>query len=122
MLFIIAGIVTFIVWAYVLFVREWAERKFPDSFYSKVIHQAEDKLWLNSRQILVGRLYWVGSIVLAIHELAISAGYDMTPLTKEIAAFIPENYRGFALALALFLTGIGIEWLRRVTTQPLSEK
>ncbi len=114
MFLIICGIVIVVVWSYILFVREWLVAKWPDTF--KWWHeQVEDRLWARSRAILVARLYWVGGIVIGIHELVAASGYDVTPLLHEIAKFIPEKYQPLALAAFLGVTGIAFEWLRRKT-------
>jgi len=115
------GIAVLVLWIYILFVREWLVDRWPDQF--KWWHeQVEDKLWDRSRTILTARLYWVGSIVIALHEFFAQYGMDWTPITQEISKLIPEQYRGLALALMLGLTGIAFEWLRRVTTESLTEK
>ncbi len=79
-------------------------------------------LWDKSRSILASRLYWLGGAILAIHEVLANSGVDLTPVTDQLTAFIPERWRGLAMAVWLVSTGLLFEWLRHITTQPLSEK
>ncbi len=119
MFLILIAIVIIVAWTYILFIREWLEARYPTSFYTRVIHHTEDVLWANSRTILVSRLYWVGAIIVALHDLAAQAGLDWTPLVSQVAAFVPPQYQPLALSAFLFLTGIAFEWLRRKTTTPV---
>lgn len=122
MFLILCGVVIVVVWAYILWVREWLEARFPDSFYTKIIHHGEDWLWSNSRTILAARLYWVGGIFVALHDMLAASGFDVTPFTTEVANLLPEKYRPLALAGLLMVTGIAFEWLRRATVEPLASK
>ena len=119
-IFTIAGIIIFVLWAYVLFIRPQLRDWFPE-FFDRV-NMIEWWLWDNSRTIISARLYWVGGILIAIHDFVAEQGADMTPFLNEAANLIPERYRPLALAGALVFTGALFEWLRRITTQPLEEK
>lgn len=119
MFLIISGIVIILVWFYILFIRPWALENYPETFGPW--QQLENTLWLNSRQILMARLYWIGGILVSLHEIAAAAGYDLTPILQQASEWVPERYRGLVIGLGVLLTGVGIEWLRRVTTQPLSD-
>jgi hypothetical protein len=109
----ISGIVIFVVWAYVLFVRPKVLAAFP------TIQTVEEKLWAGSRQILMGRVLQLGGLVVGVHDFVLSSGADPSTMLNEIAKFLPEQYRGLALAGVLFLSGIGLSWLRKVTTGPV---
>ena len=116
----ILGIIIFLIWAYVLFLRPQLCRWFPVTF--EKVNRAEAYLWDNSRTILFARLYWVVGIFMTLHDLIAAAGADWTPLVNEIVQFLPEKYRPLALAAFVFGSGILFEWLRRITTEPLEER
>jgi hypothetical protein len=120
MIFIIAGIIIFVIWAYVLFLRPQLVKWYPEFFAS--INQIEYRLWNNSRTIISARLYWVGGVLVAVHDFIAQQSADMTPFLSEAGNLIPEKYRPLALSGFLIVTGALFEWLRRVTTQPLEDK
>ena len=122
MFLIIIGVVTFIVWVYILFVREWLDKHFQGTWYAWWHENVEDVLWAKSRTILASRLYWVGGIIIAVHDIAANAGVDWTPFVNQLSIWIPEQYRGLALSGCFIFTGIAFELLRRVTTQAIQEK
>lgn len=80
--------------------------------------------WLvdHSRTLIIARLYWIGGIVIAIHDTLASYGMDWTPLVNEVTNLTPEQFRALALAGFLAATGVAFEWLRRVTRQSLADK
>lgn len=109
----ISGLVIFVVWAYVLFLRPKVLAAFPK------IYEIECKLWDGSRQILVARMAWLGGIIVTIHDFVLSSGADGSSLLHELAAFLPDKYQPLALAGVLFVGGIALEWLRKTTTGPV---
>jgi hypothetical protein len=119
MFLIVIGVVIFVVWAYVLFGRSWMLEKWPDQV--GYWHTIEDNLWAKSRTILSARLYWVGGVIIALHDLAGAAGIDVTPITSQISNLIPEQYRGLAIALASIVTGLLFEYMRRTTTVAVAD-
>lgn len=119
MFLIILGVIIFIVWAYILFIRGWILTKWPDQVGPWLA--IEDNLWAKSRTILGARLYWVGGVIVGLHDLAGAAGIDVTPITSQLSEFIPPAYRGLALSLGLAMTGVLFEYLRRRTTVPVAE-
>ncbi len=119
MFLIILGVMIFAVWSYILFIRGWMLSMWPDQV--GWWHTIEDNLWAKSRTILGARLYWVGGVIISLHELAGAAGIDVTPITTQLSELIPPSYRGLALSLGAIATGIMFECLRRVTTVPVAE-
>lgn len=119
MFLIVLSIIIFIVWAYVLFIMDWMFARWPDQvgWWRKM----EDTLWAQSKTILTARLYWIGGVIVFLHDLAAQAGIDVTPITNELSNFIPEKYRPLALAGFLMVTGIMFEYLRRITSTPVGE-
>lgn len=119
MFLIVIGILVFLIWGYVLFVRPYLVAKYPE--FGKFAAW-EDTLYSKSRTILVAKGYWLGGILVGLHEVAAQAGLDVTPITDELGKFVPEQYRGLAIAVVLFATGIAFRWLRQVTTSSLDDK
>lgn len=121
MFLLIVFTLIFLVWFYIMWGREWLFDKFAgtkvDSYHEKV-----RKLWGESRTILVGRLYWLVGILMGLHELAIQAGFDFTPIYREIANLFPEKFRPLALSAFLYLTGVIIVKLRTMTGEAYEEK
>jgi hypothetical protein len=123
MFLIVIGIIIFVVWFYVLFLREWLVAVWPERFTKW--HDIETYLWLNSRQILVSRVYWFGGAIVGLHEWAAAAGFDFTPIVQQITDLIPENYQKFVplfISLGLIVTGWVFEKLRKSTTEPIEIK
>lgn len=122
----IAIVVIILVWIYIMFIRQWLAHKSPWARHFQWIHAVEDKLWERSRSILVSRLYWLGGIIIAIHEAFAAAGFDLTPVLVQLQGYVPENLRPMVVPLLipafLVLTGAAMEWLRRRTTTSLAEK
>lgn len=120
----VLALIIFVSWFYILFVREWAVSRWPDHFGPW--YKLEEWLWLNSRQILIARLYWVGGILIGLHETLAQQGFDVTPFLVQIEEYIPERWRPmlapFIIPVFLGATGVLIEWLRRITTEPLDAK
>lgn len=105
LLLIIFGLIV-VVWLYLMFFRDRINRELVGSGYHY--------LWLRSRTILVGRLYWIVGIVIGIHEIAISAGFDFTPIYRELSNLFPERYQSLSLSLFLYVTGIVMIKLRKI--------
>lgn len=115
-LLILAGIGILVVWAYILFVREWLVARWPAQFAKW--HAVEDALWSSSRTILIARGYWLLGLLVGLHDLLAAEGFDWTPIVTQVGDFIPPGYRAPALSLFLILTGAIFEWLRHVTAAP----
>lgn len=116
MILILAGVGILVAWAYILFVREWLVARWPATF-SKW-HAIEDTLWASSRTILIARGYWLLGLIVAIHDILATNGFDWTPITTQVGNYLPAEWRAPALSVFLILTGAIFEWLRRVTPAP----
>jgi hypothetical protein len=119
MFFIVSGMVILLGWTYVFFIRPYLVAHYP--LYGKFA-EFESAFYLKSRTILMARLYWVGGIVVALQQLAASAGLDVTPLVQEMAKWIPDGYRSLAVAFVMFATGLIFEALRRKTIAPVDKE
>jgi hypothetical protein len=110
------GAAILVTWVYIFFGREWLVSKWPDKF--SVIHSIEDKLWERSRTLLAARIYWVGGIILFIHDsMAMSDLVDWTPIIGQFSELFPEKYRNLVVTTWPVATGILFEALRWMTTQ-----
>jgi len=107
-------------WAYIFLGRPLLRDHYPQLW--SYIDRVEDWLVDRSRTLIVARLYWIGGIIIAIHDTLASYGMDWTPLVNEVTNLVPEQYRALALAGFLAATGVAFEWLRRVTRESLADK
>lgn len=73
-------------------------------------------LFSHSKTIFVARLYAVAGTAVAVHDIALPyiAGTDVTPLTSKLPPW--------GIPVIVIGTGIGFEYLRRITTQSLADK
>lgn len=69
-----------------------------------------------SRTILAARIYALVGGLVTFHDMALPyvTGADLTPITAKVP---PVAWLGLMIG-----TGILFEWLRRITTEPLSAK
>lgn len=117
------GLIIFLVWFYVLFLREWLIAIWPERFTRW--HAIEDYLWANSRTILISRLTWVLGGITAFHEWLAASGFDVTPITSQITDLLPDDYKKYVplvLSLGLMALGYVFERLRKTTTEPVEVK
>lgn len=82
------------------------------------IEAFERLLWSRSRTVLVARLYWVPGLI----DLVTSWAFDWTPLVARAFEGVPDDLRGLVISAALAVTGALFEWLRRVTSEPVTAK
>lgn len=118
---LISFVLIVLVWFYIMWGRDWLLKHLDGTKYDHY-HQQLRQLWGASRTILVGRLYWLIGILMGLHEMAIAAGYDFTPIYTEIANLFPERFRPLSLAALLYVTGIVIIKLRAVTGRDYEKK
>lgn len=108
-----SGIIVFVAWAYILFLRPMVLAHFP------VIVTVESKLWASSRQVLMARIFSFGGLFVGLHDFIMQSGVDSSTFLNELAKVVPDQYRGLVLASVLFFGGIALEWLRKVTKGPV---
>lgn len=120
-LYVVAALVTLVV-AYVFILRPIL-RDLPllDPLFDR-IESFELMLWAKSRTVLVARLAWVPSVLLLLHDTAGAWALDLTPLLVRLTAGLPDDLRPLLLTAVTGLYGLVVEWLRRVTIEPLAEK
>lgn len=115
------GIILFVVlWAFVLrpFVRDLP---IFDPLFDW-LEPIERKLWAKSRTILAARLAWVPAALLSIHDTIAAWALDWTPILSRLVKQIPEDMQGLAMAAVIGVIGLVFERLRRITSEPLSDK
>lgn len=108
---------------YALTIRPWLKTKPWASGYFSWIEPFEIALFQKSETILVGRLLWLGGLLVTFYDgIAIfMSSLDLTPITTRLFDFlhIPTDMRG--VTTTAFITALGylINWLRKRTTKPL---
>lgn len=121
MIIIIAALVAVaILYAFVLrpILRE---HSWFDPIYDR-IEPIEAALWAKSRTVLLARLAWVPSALLLLHDTVAAWAIDATPILSRVFYAVPDDVRPLAITAAVGAYGFVVEWLRRVTSEPLSEK
>ncbi len=111
----------FIVWFYVMWGRDIVRARLSDTNLSRFMTVAET-LWMQSRTVLVGRMYWLIGVIMALHEMAVAAGFDFTPIYGELANLFPAPLRPFIPSLLIYGTGILIVKLRKMTMEDTEKK
>lgn len=122
MLLIALAVIIALVWLYILFFRkmlfDYLLSKWPDE--TTAFLKFENALWLQSRTILLARFYWIAGALVALQQMAVAAGVDVTPFIDQFTQDIPEKWRQLSIAAFMAVTGIGFEWLRRQSSMPVS--
>lgn len=111
-----------LIW-YALFGRTWLkEASWAKGFFA-AIEPIEILLFKKSETILLGRLMWVGSLLVSLYDgLALFASsLDLTPVTTRVfdILHVPQDMRGLAVSALLTGIGLAINWLRAKTSKPL---
>jgi len=118
-----AGVIVALLVAYAMFGRKWLKRQSWTTGFFEWIEPFEVALFQKSETILVGRLLWVGGLLVTLYDgLAVfMSSLDLTPVTTRLFDFlhIPPDMR--SVAATAFITGLGylINWLRKRTSKPL---
>lgn len=117
------GILIAVILWYALRGRAWLkERSWTQGFFSW-IEPLEIFLYQKSETILIGRLLWLGGIVVTFYDaLAIFArSLDLTPLTTRIFDFlhVPLDMRGMVTAALVTALGYLMNWMRKRVTKPV---
>lgn len=112
-----------IIW-YALAGRAWLKSKPWAAGFFRVAETAEIWLYKKSETILVGRLLWVGGLLVTMYDaIAMFAGaligVDLTPLTGRLFSFVPEDLRPIVVSSSFAGIGLLINWLRKRTTKPM---
>jgi hypothetical protein len=109
--------------AYAMFGRAWLKRQTWTAGFFAAIEPIEIALFQKSETILIGRLLWVGGLLVTLYDgLAVFlSSLDLTPVTTRLFDFlhVPTDMR--SVAATAFITAMGylINWLRKRTTKPV---
>lgn len=120
----IAGIavLALLLW-YALRGRAWLQEKAWAKGFFAWIEPIEIALFKKSETILIGRLLWLGGLIVTFYDgLAVFArSLDLTPLTTRIfdLAHVPLDMRGMVTAALVTALGYLINWLRKRVTKPV---
>ncbi|MDI3563568.1 hypothetical protein [Bradyrhizobium sp. Arg816] len=120
------GILTAIVvlvLVYALALRPWLKKQpWAQGFFASV-DSLELALFKKSETILVGRLLWIGGLLVTFYDgLAVFVhSLDITPLTTRIFDWlqIPPDMRNLSATAFIGVVGLLINRLRKTTTKPL---
>jgi hypothetical protein len=118
-------VVSFIVFVlvYALALRPWLKTKAWAQGFFTTIEPAEIALFKKSETVLVGRLVWLGGLIVTAYDgfVAYFGSIDFEPLTARPMDFlhIPPDMRSFTLSAVFTALGLMIVRLREMTTRPL---
>lgn len=118
-----AGVIVALLVAYAMFGRKWLKKQSWSAGFFEWIEPFEIAVFQKSETILVGRLLWIGGLLVTFYDgIAIFlSSLDLTPLTTRLFDFlhVPPDMR--SVAATAFITALGylINWLRKRTTKPL---
>lgn len=108
---------------YALILRPWLKKQsWAQSFFAW-IDPIELALFKKSETILMGRLLWVGGLIVTAYDgLALFVhSLDITPLTTRFFDWlsIPPDLRNLSATAIIGIIGLLINRLRKTTTKPL---
>jgi hypothetical protein len=109
---------------YALVIRPLIRKTTWGAAFLDKIEAAEIALYKKSETMLVGRLVWVGGLLVSAYDALaeFAKQLDLTPLTTRIfdALHIPPDLRGLTASAAVMGLGFMIVKLRKDTTKPLA--
>jgi len=108
---------------YALVLRPWLKKQaWAQGFFASV-DGIESTLFKKSETILVGRLLWVGGLLVTFYDglATFVHSLDITPLTTRIFDWlqIPPDMRNLSATAFIGIVGLLINRLRKTTTKPL---
>lgn len=121
-LLVLALVVT-LAFIYALILRPWLKQQPWAQEFFAWIDPLELALFKKSETILVGRLLWVGGLIVTFYDgIAVFVhSLDITPLTTRIFDWlqIPPDMRNLTATAFIGIVGLLINRLRKTTTKPL---
>lgn len=119
----ILGALFVLILVYAVILRPWLKKQpWAQRFFASV-DALELALFKKSETILVGRLLWVGGLIVTFYDgLAVFVhSLDITPLTTRIFNWlqIPPDMRNLTATAFIGVVGLIINSLRKATTKPL---
>lgn len=108
---------------YAVWGRPWLKRQPWAQGFFAWIDPLELALFKKSETILVGRLLWLGSLIVTFYDsLAVFVhSLDLTPLTTRVFDWlqVPPDMRNLTATAVIGIIGLLINRLRKTTTKPL---
>lgn len=120
-IFIVVLLIVVVLLSYALWGRAWlVKQPWAQGFFAW-IEPIETALFKKSETILVGRLTWLGGLIVTAYDTVavFVTSLDLTPITTRITASIPPDLRPLAISSFVFALGLVISWLRKRTSKPL---
>ncbi len=118
----IAATVALILW-YALSGRAWLKSKTWASKFFAWVEPAERILFKKSETILIGRLLWLGSLIVTFYDgiAVFASSLDLTPVTTRVfdALHVPADMRSVAVSAFIGLIGVTMSWLRKRVSKPI---
>jgi hypothetical protein len=120
---LVLALIVALAFLYALVLRPWLKSKSWTEGFFAAIEPIEIALFKKSETILVGRLLWVGGLVVTFYD-AIAVfiqSLDITPLTTRVFDWlqIPADMRNLTASAVIGIIGLIISRLRKTTTKPL---
>jgi hypothetical protein len=120
---LVLALIVALAFLYALVLRPWLKKQAWAEGFFTAIEPVEIALFKKSETILVGRLLWVGGLLVTFYDaLAMFIhGLDITPLTTRIFDWlqIPSDMRNLTATAFIGFIGLLINRLRKTTTKPL---
>lgn len=108
---------------YALVLRPWLKKQVWAQGFFASVDGIESTLFKKSETILVGRLLWVGGLLVTFYDglATFVHSLDITPLTTRIFDWlqIPPDMRNLSATAFIGIVGLLINRLRKTTTKPL---
>lgn len=112
-----------LVLVYAIWGRPWLKKQPWAQRFFAMVDPLELALFKKSETILMGRLLWVGGLIVTFYDgLAVFVhSLDLTPLTTRIFDWlqIPPDMRNLTVTAFIGIVGLIINRLRKTTTKPL---
>lgn len=118
----LAILVALILW-YAIRGRAWLQEQSWAKGFFAWIEPLEIGLFKKSETILVGRLLWLGGLIVTFYDgiAVFFQSLDLTPLTTRMfdSMHVPADMRG--MVVTAFITGLGylISWMRKRVSKPM---
>jgi hypothetical protein len=112
-----------VVLLYAVWGRPWLKKQPWAQRFFAAVDSLELALYKKSETILVGRLLWVGGLIVTFYDgLAVFVrSLDITPLTTRLFDWlhVPADMRNLTVTAFIGVVGLIINSLRKATTKPL---
>jgi hypothetical protein len=120
---LVLALIVALAFLYALVLRPWLKKQSWSQGFFTAIEPFEIALFKKSETILVGRLLWVGGLIVTFYDgLAVFVhSLDLTPVTTRVFDWlhIPPDMRNLSATAFIGLVGLIINRLRKTTTKPL---